>query len=247
MTRENSLAAQVRAKGDLALFLDVDGVLVDIAPRPADAVAAPGLANLLHDVKRRLDGALAIVSGRQIVEIDGLLAPLRLPAAGVHGAEIREIEEGPIRSTTPPLPDEVVGPIRALAGLDPGVIVEIKGAVAAVHYRLARNVEAELARRMRELARRSEHPLELRPGRMVIEVARPDVTKGWALRFFMSRPPFAGRRPVMIGDDFVDLKAFEAAQALDGVGLRVAGEFFSRAQADFSGTTAVREWLTSLV
>ena len=228
---------------NLALFLDLDGTLIDIAATPSAARPPPGLAGLLQSLSSRLRGAVAILSGRTIAGIDGLLAPLRLPAAGAHGSEVRDDEGGTIRQVAPALPSSIVEKIRGLADLLPGVVVEAKGAALAVHYRLAEGCGPEVERRLRAMLPLN---LDLRPGRMVVELVERNMSKGAALQSFMQRRPFVGRLPIMIGDDVGDLPAFTAAEALGGRGLRVGGEFFDPLDAEFGGTAEVRNWLGKL-
>ena len=231
---------------DLALFLDLDGTLIDIAATPTGACAPPGLVELLQELSSRLGGAMAIVSGRDIAAIDDLLAPLRPRAAGAHGSEMRGDAGGEGQKIAPVLSPAFVEAVRDLGKLDPGIVVEIKDAAVAVHYREAPDCAAEVERRLALALPLSSAPLDLRPGRMVVEVMDRNVSKGAALHSFMQRAPFSGRRPIMIGDDVADLAAFAAAEQFGGKGLRVAGEFFDAASADFDGTAAVRQWLHKL-
>ena len=230
----------------LALFLDFDGTLVDMAATPGGVWPEPGLVELLQKLAQNLDGALAIVTGRPLSDIDRLLAPTLLRGAGVHGAEVRDEAGGPVREAAPPLREDFVDAVRRLEEIAPGVLVERKNAAIAVHYRLAETMGPEVERRLRALLSEAGEALDLRPGRMLVEAVPHTVSKGEALRAFMRKPPFAGRLPIMIGDDSGDVVAFEAAEAMGGRGLRVAGEFFSSGDAHFSGTAAVRQWLEQL-
>jgi trehalose 6-phosphate phosphatase len=245
LTLDPFFFAEFDARG-LALFLDFDGTLVDMAATPGGAWPEPGLAGLLQKLAQNLDGALAIITGRPLSDIDRLLAPAQLCGAGVHGAEIRDEAGGPVREAAPPLSDAFFDSVRRLEEIAPGVLVERKSAAIAVHYRLAETMGPEVERRLRALLSGAGEPLDLRPGKMLVEAVPHTVSKGAALRGFMRRTPFAGRLPVMIGDDRGDLAAFEAAEAMGGKGLRVAGEFFSSGDAHFSGTAAVRQWLEQL-
>jgi trehalose 6-phosphate phosphatase len=202
--------------------------------------------DLLQELFVRLDGAMAIVSGRDIAAIDALLAPLRPRAAGAHGSEMRDDAGGEVQKLAPGLSPPFVEAVRDLAKLDPGIVVEIKDAAVAVHYREAPDCAAEVGRRLALALPLADGPMDLRPGRMVVEVMDSNISKGAALHSFMQRPPFSGRRPIMIGDDVADLTAFAAAETFGGKGLRVAGEFFDAAGADFDGTAAVRQWLHKL-
>ena len=238
--------AGIDADARLALFLDFDGTLVDLAATPDEAVPPPGLVDLLQDLAQNLDGALAIVTGRPLRDIDRMLAPALFRAAGVHGAEVRDAAGGEVRAAAAPLKTSFIDSVRNLEAFVPGVLVEPKGAGLAVHYRLAEDKGPEIEQRLRALMQKAGAELDLRPGKMLIEVLPNHVSKGAALSAFMQRPPFLGRTPIAIGDDRGDLAAFEAAELMGGLGLRVAGEFFSPGHAQFSGTAEVRRWLEHL-
>jgi trehalose 6-phosphate phosphatase len=228
---------------DWALFLDIDGTLLRMAPTP-DAVAVPAdLPALLAALADGLGGALAIVTGRRVMEADRLLAPVKLIASGVHGTELREEPNGPIKMLARPVPAEVITSVSRIAE---GILVEPKGSGAAVHYRNAplaqRAIESEVAR----IIGLSSYDLVLRRGRKVLEAVPRGFSKGQALLDFMQRVPFKGRRPLMIGDDVGDESALKAAEGLRGMGLKVAGEHFGRDEADFGGVQDVRTWLARL-
>jgi trehalose 6-phosphate phosphatase len=246
VTPAHSRIDAVVAAATVALFLDLDGTLIDIAPTPAEAVPPAGLSGLLAALTNRLDGAVAILSGRTIGGIDRLLFPLRPRAAGAHGAEIREREGGVSRAAAPDLSPDFIDRVRRLSELDPRLLVEPKGAAIAVHYRQAPDMGAEVTESLRALLAFATAPLELRPGRMVVEVVHKNISKAGALTEFMRQPAFQRRRPIMIGDDVGDLDALTAAERFGGWGLRVAGEWFRQDEADFEGTAAVRQWLVQL-
>jgi trehalose 6-phosphate phosphatase len=202
-----------------ALFLDFDGTLVEIAPRPEAVRVAAGLGPLLAAARRRLDGALAVVSGRPIADIDRLLAPLRLVAAGVHGLEVRDAPDGPIDAATSAAALAAVRAALAAAGL-PGVRIEDKRLAVAVHYRDAPALGPGVAALLE--AAIAPHPsLHLVAGKMVVEVKPHGSDKGTALVNFLARPPFKDRVPVMIGDDVTDEDAFRAALAAGGRAIKV--------------------------
>lgn len=230
----------------LALFLDVDGTLLEIAPTP-DAVTVPtGLVPLLGGVARRLDGALALLSGRPLAELDTLLAPLRPAAAGVHGAELRRADGEIVRAApAPPLDPAVRRSLAVLLADLPGVRIEDKGSAVACHYRAA--PEAEPRVKAAALAvLRAEPGLAILEGRMVVELRREGADKGRALRALMEAPPFAGRLPVAVGDDVTDLDAFRAAEALGGCGLAVGRTLAPTRACVFDGPAAVQAWLGRL-
>lgn len=230
---------------DYALFLDLDGTLIDIAPAPDLVHIPPELVPLLSRVASALQGALAIISGRSIADINRFLDPLRPVAAGVHGAQLRTSVGGETLPTVGPLDPAVAAAVACLGGLAPGVLIEAKVHSIAVHYRQAPAAEPQIEAALSKIVADSPDHFILSPGRCVIEVLPRRVSKGAALEALLALPPFRGRRPIMIGDDLADESALAAAVRLGGCGLRVGGEHF-RARADFGGPAEVRAWLASL-
>jgi len=228
-----------------ALFLDVDGTLLDIAERP-DAVVVPArLSRTLAVLHDRLGGALALVSGRPVKALDRLFAPLRLPAAGVHGAQWRLRPGGTIaQPTSGTLSPAVRGRLMALARAHPGVLVEDKGCSLALHYRSAPLARPSLAAALKELLRGAAD-LRLLPGKRVFEVVAGGSDKSAALQRFLDQAPFAGRSPVYLGDDVTDEPALALCVRLGGLALAV-GEARGGAAAVFDDPVAVREALYSL-
>ncbi|MCI4678980.1 trehalose-phosphatase [Rhodoblastus acidophilus] len=234
-----------RDGGNFALFLDFDGTLVDIAPTPGAAVAPPGLPELLARLEALLGGALAVVSGREIADIDHRLRPFCGRAAGVHGAEIRFDPKGAVTKQGALDPSVLAG-VRRVAAPDPRLLIEDKSESVAIHYRGAADAMPGLERALEEVAAAAPDGLLLLRGRMVFEILRAGVSKGEAVSRFMAAAPFAGRRPVMVGDDRTDVAAIEACIAHGGYGFRVAGGLFSKGEAEFSDPAAVRAWLADL-
>jgi len=229
-----------RFRAGWALFLDLDGTVLDIARTPRGVVVPPDLVSVLTRLSRGLGGALAVLSGRAIADIDRLLAPLVLPAAGQHGAELRLSPDGPIeRISCTPRPRDWDLRLAALADERPGVLLEDKGIGIAVHYRNAPAAAQEVWHLLQSLdVERAGFALQ--PGKCVIEIVPRGCDKGLALRRLMEALPFAGRIPVAIGDDATDEDAFAAALALGGEALRVGSRADSAA---FAGPEAVRDWL----
>lgn len=225
-----------------ALFLDFDGTLTELAPRPEAVRVASGLVPTLSSLHTHLDGALAIVTGRPEADIDGFLAPLRLPLASEHGAQYR-LGETSVLATAPPALEPVLRAAQDLASRHPGLLAETKRASVALHYRLAPQLEAlchdTLAHAMRQV-----EGVELLRGKCVFEVKPRGVHKGQALIDFMTQPPFAGRTPVFVGDDVTDEAGFAAAQTLGGWGIKV-GEGATMAQHRCMTPAALRGWLSS--
>jgi trehalose 6-phosphate phosphatase len=221
-----------------ALFLDVDGTLLEIAARPEEVVVPHGLPVLLERLRRELGGALAIVSGRSLTDIDRLLDPFTSAAAGEHGAELRyldgRLEEAPKGLAVPAAWRSALE--AAVEGW-PGVRLESKPHGVTVHYRLAPERGDEVWRLVRSLVP-DEHPwFRLLPAREAVEIGLRAASKGQAVERLMTQQAFQGRRPIYVGDDFTDEAGINMASGLGGIGLRV-GEVFDGDPAQ------VRAWLT---
>jgi trehalose 6-phosphate phosphatase len=225
---------------DCALFLDFDGTLVDIAPRPEAVFVQPSLVTLLQALQQHLAGALAIVSGRPLAELDQLLAPLKAPTAGVHGAQ-RRGADGALHQVVLPMLDSLASEADALALSTPGVLVERKAGALALHYREAPQWQKVVEAWMREAVHRCPG-VELLFGKQVVEAKPAGATKGRAIRDFLREPPFTGRRPVFIGDDVTDESGFAEVQLVGGIGIKV-GEGDTAAQHRLAGPAALRTWL----
>ncbi|ODT49693.1 trehalose-phosphatase [Devosia sp. 63-57] len=214
----------------LAVFTDFDGTLVDIAETP-DAVSVPDeLTEELDQAIRRFDHAFAVITGREIADIDRFLHPLQLPVAGAHGAQRRRVDgslELPDDSIVSAAHD-IARAIEPLAQANPNLLVETKEGSVALHFRQAPELEGACHLAMEEAL--VDYPgFTLVPGKMVIEARPAAFDKGAALRAFMQEEPFAGRIPVFIGDDRTDEDAFLAAQELGGIGIKLGpGETFAR-------------------
>ena len=220
---------------DLALLLDLDGTLIEFAPTPDSVVIPRGLPEDLATLRDRLGGALAIVTGRPIEQVDTLLGNLPHAVAGEHGGAIRHAPGEPIqRPTFPPVPEAWLKRANMVIGAHPGTMLERKANGVALHFR--KRPTAGPA--MRDLADRLLEALpshDLLGGSMVWEVRPRGIDKGVAVRALMAQAPFAGRMPLFIGDDVTDQDAIDAARAMGGIGLRV-DEVFGTPQG-------VRDWL----
>jgi trehalose 6-phosphate phosphatase len=231
----------------IGLFLDVDGTILDLAPTP-DAVEVPGaLLGELATIERRLGGAMALVSGRPIEELDRLFEPLRLRVSGVHGGEIRYAPDEPTKSLAARrLPEEAWARLSRLLVEFPGAFAENKGVSFAVHYQLAGAFADDIREALESFLRQyPEWPLELIGGRAVYEIKLAGFDKGKAIECFMARPPFAGRRPIFVADDRVDGPGFEKALALGGLALSV-GAKLPGVSGWFASPKDLRAWLERL-
>jgi len=226
-----------------ALFLDIDGTLVDIEDRPDTVRIDAGLRDLLRGLCGAMDGAVALISGRSVKEIDRLLAPLRLPAAGQHGAE-RRSANGLLHLHAPVLErmHEAADRLSRFAARRRGLIVESKGMSLALHYRLAPKLRKLAEAKMRELAMHLGPEYCLQQGKQVLELKPSGRDKGTAIEEFMREPPFAGRLPVFLGDDLTDEFGFACVNRLGGHSVKV-GFGASVAAWRIADAAAVRRWL----
>ncbi len=233
MTLPDPLSSQ-----DVALFLDFDGTLVEIAEHPEAVVLGEATRHALVVLTEQLGGALAIITGREIAAIDGFLAPLRLPVAGVHGLARRNAS-GHL-SSAPDNSDfvqEAEERLRPLIDAEQGLMLERKAGSLALHYRARPELEAACLAAF-EVAVDDTPGIELKRGKMVLEAKPAGTDKGTALIDFMSEQPFAGRTPVFAGDDVTDEDAFRQVNSLDGISIKVGNgptlaQYRAETTADF--------------
>jgi trehalose 6-phosphate phosphatase len=224
-----------------ALFLDLDGVLAAIEARPQDVEPLPWRSRLLRRLVERLDGRLAIVSGRTLEEVDWILDGAAPAVGAVHGL-VRRRSDGRVADC---VASTGLGRVRhGLAELvveHPNLTLENKGVAVALHYRQAPELGPAVRAEADRLAR--EHGMKLQLGDMVAEVREPGSDKGGAVRAFMQEPPFKGARPIFLGDDLTDEDGFAAAQALGGMGVLVGPGRKTAAHRRLDDVAAVRAWL----
>jgi trehalose 6-phosphate phosphatase len=235
--------------GAIALFLDVDGTLVKIEREPRAVHVPARLRQLLAALQRATAGALALVSGRPLEQLDQLFAPLQLSAAGLHGLERRTPGGDVVRARLDPI---VLAAARerlgGFAARHPGVLLEDKGMTLALHYRLAPAQQAAAARLVQEMVAASQGRLVLLEGKMVLELKPPDSDKGQAIAAFMAEAPFAGRQPVFAGDDLTDEAGFALVNRSGGISIRIGAD--PRPTAATHGLPdvgAVEGWLAGLL
>lgn len=229
---------------DWALFLDVDGCLVEFTDDPAATTVPEALVSRLLELSDMLDGALALVSGRRIAALDRMFAPARFPAAGLHGLELRiggDTVGSRGHAGAEALRAVAAEAGRALSGF-PGVLVEDKGLALALHWRARPDAEPHVrAFAGRALARLPGYCLQ--PGNCVVELRPEGADKGSAIAAFMEHAPFRGRRPVFAGDDLTDEHGFGQVAAMGGIGVLVGGRGDSAASHGLADPAAVRAWL----
>jgi trehalose 6-phosphate phosphatase len=228
-----------------ALFLDVDGTLLDIAARPDSVRVSSDLPSLLSDVARQRGGALALVSGRPLDELDRLLRPWRGAAAGLHGIERRRADgtlDHAISESAAAALDRLRQRLAASAAGGSGLIFEDKGGTLALHYRAVPEREPEIRAFAMALAR-EEQALRLIAGKMVVEFQPCGYDKGAALAAFLAEPPFFGRVAVFVGDDVTDEDGFAEIARRGGIAIRVGPPGQTRAGYGLCDVRAVHNWL----
>jgi len=232
---------------DWAFFLDVDGTLLDYASHPSEVVVGDELLRLLERLRAATGGAVALVSGRSVEDIDGLFAPLTLPAAGQHGTE-RRAADGRLRRAAAPLQSlgRAAAEIVRLTAAHEGLLFENKGMTLALHYRRAPGLRALVEGEMRTIAGRMDGAFELQTGKFVAEIKPSGRDKGSAIAEFAAEPPFAGRRPVFIGDDLTDEPGFETVNRIGGHSVKV-GPGITNARWHLFDTASVRRWLAAYI
>ncbi len=232
---------------ETAFFFDFDGTLVELAPTPDGVLVQPEAIALLAELRGLTNGAVAVVSGRGIDSIDAFLGMPDLPIAGLHGAERRDANGDTQRVGFND--DRLLRMEQVLAGVvntNPGMLLEIKGAALALHYRNAPDREPVARAATARLVAEYPGSYVLQPGKMVYEIKPKDVDKGRALRAFLDEPPFAGRTPVFAGDDLTDEKGFAVVNELGGVSIKVGGGD-TIARTRVASVSALLDWLASVV
>jgi trehalose 6-phosphate phosphatase len=233
---------------ECAILLDIDGTLLDLAPTPREVWVPPDLAKTLNRLLARTSGALALVSGRSLNDIDLIFAPEEFPAVGGHGAEMRiSIDSEAVATHAPPMERELKRRLAAIAKLSPGILLEDKGYSLALHYRLAPHAEKAIYEAVSLIrADLPNAPIEVLPGKCVCEIKHSGFTKATGVRELMSHEPFRGRRPIFIGDDVTDETVFAIMPDLGGLAFSV-GRRAQGVAGHFDEPRDVREWLAHLL
>src|SRR5215216_7039722 len=233
---------------ETAVLLDIDGTLLDFAPTPREVWVPPGLAKTLHRLHQRTNGALALVSGRSLNDIDLIFAPDIFPAVGGQGAEMRiDPDSETVDAHAPPLDKELKRRLAAIAKLSPGILLEDKGYSLALHYRLAPHAEKAIYAAVSLIrADLPNAPIEVLPGKCVCEIKHSGFTKASGVHELMTHEPFKGRRPFFIGDDVTDETVFAIMPDLDGLAFSV-GRRAKGVAGHFDAPSDVREFLAHLL
>ncbi len=232
---------------ECAILLDIDGTLLDLAPTPREVWVPPDLTTTLNRLLERTSGALALVSGRSLNDIDLIFAPELFPAVGGHGAEMRiSLDNESVDIHAPPMDKELKRRLAAIAKLSPGILLEDKGYSLALHYRLAPHAEKAIYEAVSLIrADLPNAPIEVLPGKCVCEIKHSGFTKASGVLELMTHEPFKGRHPIFIGDDVTDESVFAIMPDLRGLSFSVG----RRAQGvahHFDEPRDVRKWLAGL-
>jgi trehalose 6-phosphate phosphatase len=229
--------------GSIALFLDVDGTLLEICDRPGDVAASSALIAKLQACCNRLDGAMALVSGRSIAEVDRIFSPALFPVAGAHGAEMRRVGEHVPNIVDEPLSASVLEALEDFTALHPGLLLEKKRSGVSLHYRKAPELETDCRQLVQALLEGIDDSHRLIAGKKVFEIAPAAHNKGAAIEAFLSSPPFLGRVPVFIGDDVTDEDGFGVVNRLGGASIRVGEADSTVAVHLLRDVASVERWL----
>jgi trehalose 6-phosphate phosphatase len=234
--------------GEIAILLDIDGTLLDLMPTPREVWVPPGLAVTLNGLVAATSGALALVSGRSLNDIDLIFAPERFPAVGGHGAEMRlNVNDEAAAPLAPLLDKELKRRLAAIAHISPGILLEDKGYSLALHYRLAPHAKGEIEAAIALI--RADMPnegVEVLPGKCVFEIKPSGFTKANGVRALMQHAPFGGRRPLFIGDDVTDESVFAIMPDMQGLAFSV-GHRAKGVDGFFDAPRDVREFLAQLL
>jgi len=237
-----------RRLDEFAVLLDIDGTLLDLAPTPREVWVPPDLSKTLNRLLDKTSGAVALVSGRSLNDIDLIFAPEQFPAVGGHGAEMRlESDSEAVAIHAPPMDKELKRRLAAIAKLSPGILLEDKGYSLALHYRLAPHAEKAIYAAVSLIrADLPNAPIEVMPGKCVCEIKHSGFNKASGVIELMTHDPFKGRRPIFIGDDVTDESVFAIMPDLGGLAFSV-GRRAKGVVSHFDEPRDVREWLARLV
>jgi trehalose 6-phosphate phosphatase len=230
-----------------ALFLDVDGTLLDIREHPHAVSADAGLVTTLRHTCHSMGGAMALISGRGLSDIDRIFGPTRFSAAGAHGSEIRLGNTLLETAEADDVPGDVVDALHRFVDANDGLLLERKATGVSLHYRRAPELESACRAIVADILGDLGPDFRLIDGKMVLEIAPRAHTKGEAIRTFLEYEPFHGRRPVFIGDDVTDEDGFIAANDLGGLSIRVGEIETSEARYSLDGVPAVHRWLAGIL
>ena len=229
-----------------AILLDIDGTILDLAPSPQQVWVPTGLRQTLALLNDRTGGALALVSGRALHDIDLIFSPLQLAAIGGHGAELRATADADPLVRAKPLGAALKRKLAGISELGPGILAEDKGYSLALHYRLAPELAGAVRAAVEKIcAELTPGMVEILPGKLVVEVKPAGVSKAGAVCDLMNYPPFTNRNPIFIGDDTTDEPVFGVIAQFGGLGFSV-GRIVAESNGHFDKPESVRAWLARI-
>ena len=229
-----------------AILLDIDGTILDLAPSPQQVWVPPGLRHTLAQLDRLTGGAVALVSGRSLNDIDLIFSPLQLAAIGGHGAEMRISADAEPVQRAGPLSAALKRKLAGINEIGPGILIEDKGYSLALHYRLAPDKEAAVRAAVDAIcAQAAPGSVEILPGKLVVEIKPAGINKANAVSELMTYPPFADRNPIFIGDDTTDEPVFGIIAKFGGLGFSV-GRIVADINGHFDKPESVRSWLARI-
>jgi len=232
--------------GRCAILLDIDGTILDFAPSPLQVRVPEDLKRTLTRLGQLTGGAVALVSGRSIGDIDRIFSPLQLAAIGVHGAQMRLDGSGPVQTRVAPLSETLKRKLAKVADLAPGILVEDKGYSLALHYRLVPAKAHEVVSAIGGICESApQEAVEILPGKFVVDIKPAGINKGDAVVELMRHAPFAGRQPIFIGDDTTDLSVFDIIPKFRGRAYSVGG-LTADTDGHFETPEMVRSWLARI-
>ena len=229
----------------IALFLDVDGTLLEFCNNPDDVYPGVELNLILKSLSSLLKGALALVTGRRVLEIDRIFHPLQLPVGGQHGLEHRDAEGNFKLVKSLKFPENIRSQIQCFGEIYPECAIEDKSLTMAIHYRRAPKLEEKVLKFVNKLIEGEKH-FHAISGNMVIEIKPLGVDKGQSIALFMENEPFLDKLPIFIGDDVTDEDGFRYINANNGISIKVGTGTSSLARYNLDNVNAVHDWLGSL-
>ena len=234
-------------RSNWGFFLDVDGTLLEIAPTPTDVTMGEKVLGVLDALYRAAGGAVALISGRPLDQLDQLFAPLRLPAAGLHGLEVRTAQGETLR---PPAPSRDFERMREALGVfaaeHSGLLFEDKGYALALHYRLAPEFEDACRICVEDAVGKWGDGYQILAGKKVFEIKPSQANKGKVIEALMADMPFTDRCPVYIGDDITDEDGFAAVNRLGGYSIRVGASPTTCARYAVPDVSRLLDWLADV-
>ena len=240
------ISTDLASEKKVSLFLDVDGTLLEFKNRPSQVVSSKRVNGLLQDLSAAFSGALALVSGRSIVDLDRVFSPLKLPLIGVHGLEQRCYSGNTVIRGDKNKLISIKNKMSAFAKANYGTLVEDKGASIALHYRRCPRAKNGAFSLVKELLSKNVG-LHFVSGKMVYEISTCKTDKGVGISKLLKTYPFSQRIPIFIGDDQTDEAGFDFVNSVGGLSIVVGESSKSLAKYHLPNVGEVISWLEDLL